>query len=166
MYLIGYVLKPQGIKGEIKINPISPELARYKRLDNIYISLEDVRQNYSVQQVRISNKFVYLKLLGIENRNDAALLNGAEVLIKASDLIKPAENEFFIHDLIGCQVISVEGKFLGILKDVLQFSSNDVYVVDRKSGEEILIPAIKDVIKEVDINAQLITIHILEGLLD
>ncbi len=166
MYLIGYVLKPQGIKGEIKINPVSSDLERYRQLDNIYIALKNKTQTYSVQKARITDRFVFLKLFGVESRDDAGKLRGAEVLIEEKDLIRPAENEYFVHDLIGCQVVADDGQIIGILRDVLQLSSNDVYVIVGESGEEILVPAIKDVIGKVDVTNKRISIHLLEGLVD
>ena len=166
MYLIGYVIKPQGIKGEIKIDPISPNLNRYKQLDKIYIALKNEMQTYSVQKARLSDRFVFLKLLGIDSRDDAEKLRGAEVLIEEIDLIRPAENEYFVHDLIGCQVVEKNGQIIGVLRDVLQISSNDVYVIVGESGEEILVPAIKDVIEKVDISNKQISIHLIDGLVD
>ncbi len=166
MYLIGYVLKPQGIKGEIKINSVSPDIRRYKQLEKIYIVLKNEEQAYFVEKSRISNRFVFFKLRGIESRNDAEELRGGEIFIKEKDLIPPADNEFFIHDLIGCQVVSDRGQEIGVIREVLQISSNDVYVIESKSGEEILIPAIKDVIEHVDIANKRVTIHLLEGLVD
>jgi 16S rRNA processing protein RimM len=166
MYLIGYVLKPQGIKGEIKVDPVSSDPRRYKQLDKIYIDFEENKQIYIVERTRIADRFVFLKLRGIESRDDAENLRGREILIREEDLIQPAENEFFIHDLIGCQVVTSEGQIIGILRNVMQLGSNDVYAVENNSGEEILIPAIKDVVKRVDVANKRITIHLLEGLVD
>jgi 16S rRNA processing protein RimM len=166
MYLIGYILKPQGIKGEVKVNPVSPDPERYRRLEKVYIQTKDNTQTYSIQKVRVADRFVFLKLSGIDSRGEAELLRGAEILITANDLIQPSPDEYFVHDLVGCQVITVDGDLVGKLIGVVQLSSNDVYIVSRGTGDEILIPAVKQVIKQVNVKNQEIIIHSLEGLLD
>ena len=165
MYVVGQVLKPQGIKGEIKVNSISPNPERFKSLKKIYIQKENL-DTYSIESVRISNKFVFLKLLGINNREDTETLRGCDILIDESDLIKLSPGEYFVHEVIGCQVVSEDGLKLGEVIDISQYSSNDVYVVKNESGKELLIPATIEVIKQVDIEQKRIVVHLLEGLLD
>lgn len=166
MYLIGYVLKPQGLKGEVKVNSVSPYPERFNRLQSVYLQLEDNKRPFSIENVRISGRFVYIKFSGINSRNDAEFLRHAEVLIEEKDLIKPAENEYFVHDLIGCKIILENNDVFGVLSDVVQMSSNDVYVVKKSDGTEVLIPATRDVVKQVDVRQKKIIIHVLEGLLD
>ena len=166
MYLIGYILKPQGLKGEVKIDSVSPYLERYNRLDKVLLKLKDNKQTYSIEKVRISGRFVYIKFSEINSRNEAEVLRKAEILIEEKDLIEPGENEYFIHDLIGCQVISENKDVIGVLTDVVQITSNDVYVVQSSQGNEVLIPATEEVVKQVNIEKKQIIIHVLEGLLD
>lgn len=165
MYVVGQVLKPQGIKGEIKVKSISSTPERFKKLKKIYIQKENLL-TYLIESARISNKFVFLKLLGINNREDSELLRGCDILIDKSDLINLFPDEYFVHDLIGCQVITEDGLKLGELIDVSQYSSNDVYVVKNEAGEEILLPATKEVIKQVNTDQKEIIVYLLEGLLD
>ena len=165
MYVVGQVLKPQGIKGEIKVKSVSPDPKRFKTLKKIYIQKENL-ETYSIESVRISNKFVFLKLSEINNREDTEKLRGCDILIEESDLINLLPGEYFIHDLIGCQVVTEEGLKVGELIDVSQYSSNDVYVVKNEAGEEVLIPAIKEVIRQVDIVQKKIIVNLLEGLID
>jgi 16S rRNA processing protein RimM len=166
MYLIGYILKPQGIKGEIKINSVSPDLDRYKKLDKVYISKDNKRQIFPLEYVRIAGGFVFLKLIGVDSRTEAEQLREAEVQIAEKDLLTPGKNEYFIHDLVGCRVFSEQGILIGKLTEVVQLNSNDIYVLSDSSGKEILIPAIRDVIRKVDIKNKRITVHMLEGLAD
>jgi len=166
MYLIGYIIKPQGLKGELKVDPVTPYLERFNRLDKVSLKLEENEQAYTIENVRISGRFVYIKFSEINSRNDAEFLRNAEVLIEEKDLLKPADNEYFIHDLIGCEIISENKEMIGVLSDVIQMSSNDVYVVRNSEGVEVLIPAIKEVVKQVNIEQKQIIIHLLEGLLD
>jgi 16S rRNA processing protein RimM len=164
MYLIGYVLKPQGIRGEVKIDPVSPDLERFKRLDKVYLR-NDTLTAYSIENVRLSNRFVFMKFSDINTRNDAELLRNCEVLIDKEALIKLSPGEFFVHDLVGCEVFTEEEDVLGKIIDVMQIRCNDVYVVMSQTGQEFLIPAIKDVIKLVDIKHKKIIIHRLEGMI-
>ena len=165
MYVVGKVLKPQGIKGEIKVESISPNPQRFKTLEKVFIEKETLK-TYSIESVRISDKFVFLKLIGIDNRQESESLRGSDVLIDKSELIDLAEDEYFVHDLIGCKVVTDEGLMLGNLIDVSQYGGNDIYVVKNDAGKEILIPATKEVIKQVDIQNNEIEVHLLEGLLD
>jgi len=164
MYLIGIIVKPQGIKGEVKVKPVSPDPERFYDLDKVYIRVEKIL-TYSIENIRISNSFVFLKLAHINSRNDAELLRGKEILISEDQLIDLDEGEYFVHDLIGCQIISEDGLIIGEIEDIIQSSSNDIYLVKNRKGHEYLIPAIADVIQKVDIQAKQITIHVLDGLL-
>ena len=166
MYLIGYILKPQGIKGEVKVESVTPYLERYNRLDKVYLKLKESKRVYSIENVRIPDQFVYIKFLEINSRDDAELLRRAEILIEEKDLIQPAKDEYFIHDLVGCSVISEDNQVIGVLSDVVQMSSNDVYLVKNGEGIEYLIPATKEVIKQVNLEQNQIIIHLLEDLLD
>lgn len=164
MYLIGYVLKPQGIRGEVKVDPVSPNPERFKNLAKVYLKNEELTA-YSIENVRLSNRFVFLKFSEVNTRDDAELLRNCEVLIDKEDLIKLSPGEFFIHDLVGCKVFTEGGDLLGKIVDVMQISSNDVYVVMNQTGQELLVPAINDVIKLVDVKHKKIIIHLLEGML-
>jgi 16S rRNA processing protein RimM len=163
MYLIGYVLKPQGLKGEIKVNPVSPDLERFKLLEKVYLK-NDTIQTYLVENVRISNRFVYLKFSEVNTRDEAEQLRDCEILVDPDERIRLSAGEYFIHDLLDCQVFTQQGDLLGTLVEVWQNSSNDVYVVKNQLGVEILVPAIKDVIKNVDIKAKKIIIQLIEGM--
>jgi 16S rRNA processing protein RimM len=166
MYLIGYIIKPQGIRGEVKIDPVTPDPNRFNRLEKIFLQIQNNKQAFSIEKVRIADRFVYIKFSGINSRDEAELLRNSEVLIEGKDLIQPEKDEYYVHDLIGCQVFSEDKEEIGVLSDVVQMSSNDIYVVRSKDNAEVLIPAIKDVIKSVDIQEKEIIIHILEGLLE
>jgi 16S rRNA processing protein RimM len=165
MYVVGKVLKPQGIKGEIKVKSISPNPQRFKTLKKVFIEKETLI-TYSIESVRVSDKFVFLKLLGIDNREESESLRGSDLLIDKSDLIDLKKDEYFVHDLIGCKVVTDKGLVLGNLIDVSQYGGNDLYVVKNDAGKEIQIPATKEVIKQVDIQNKEIEVHLLEGLLD
>jgi len=166
MYLIGYVLKAQGVKGEIKVDPVSSDLERYTHLDTVHINGKNINETFPIQRVRISDRYVFFKIRGIENRDDATALSGAELLIGEADLLKPSAGEYFIHDLVGCRVYSEEGSLIGQLQEVVQLISNDIWIIKDENQREILIPAIQDVIRQVDVSDKKITVHVIEGLLE
>ena len=112
------------------------------------------------------NRLVVIKLAGINTRNQAEILRDAEVLIPEQDLIELNDNEYFIHDLVGCGVIDEQGASVGELIGIMQNAANDVYVLRTSGNREILIPAIRDVIRKIDLERKLITIRVQEGLLD
>ena len=165
MYIIGYVIKPHGIKGELKVKSVSPFPERFKDLEKIYIKQEALN-TYSIERVRIANKYIYLKLVEVISRNEAELLRECEILVEKKDLISLSADEYFIHDLVGCDIVAENGEELGKLIDVMQMTSNDVYVIRSQEGKEILLPAIKDVIKNIDIKTRKIKIHLINGLRD
>ncbi len=165
MYLIGTIVKPQGIKGEVKVKPVSPEPDRFYDLEEIFIEFADM-QPFPIERVRIGKGFVFLKLANINSRNDAESLRGKDILISKDKLINLADDEYFVHDLIGCQVVSDNGLVIGEVEDIMQNSSNDIYLVRDHHGNEHLVPAINDVIRKVDIEKKQIIIHVLDGLFE
>jgi 16S rRNA processing protein RimM len=165
MYIVGHILKPQGIKGEIKVESVSPDTTRFYRLKKIFVQCENL-ETYLIEAVRISGRFVFLKFSGVNTRNEVEKLRGCEVLIREDDLIDLKDNEYFIHDLIGCRVVDEDGSTIGELKEIMQNPSNDIYVLMAPDGREILIPAISDVVREIDLKTKKIYIRIPEGLLD
>jgi len=165
MYLIGHILKPQGIKGEIKVESVSPDTARFYRLNEIFVQCEKL-ETYLIEAVRISGRFVFLKFSGVNTRNEVERLRGCEVLIREDDLIDLRDNEYFIHDLIGCRVVDENDDTIGELKEVMQNPSNDIYILIAPDGREMLVPAIRDVVREIDLKSKKIYIRTPEGLLD
>lgn len=163
---VGLVLKPQGLKGEVKVNPLTDNIKRFDNLDEVYIK---AGQNYIPLKIRgrwYRKDFVYLSFEGYEDRNQAERLRNEYLWIPREKAIPLPEDTFFIADLIGCAVRTNEGECLGHIEQVIQTGSNDVYVVNGSKGE-ILIPALKKVVLQVDIMNRFIEVDAseLEGLL-
>ena len=165
MYSIGYVLKPQGVKGEIKVEPTSGNPERFKKLKTIKIN-NTQQKAYSIEHMRLSDRFVYLKLKDVNSRDAAEELRGKELVVEKNELMQLNPGEYFIHDLLGCEVETEEGRHLGKLADILQNSSNDIYIVRDGEGHEVLLPATSDVIKQVDLEGKKIIVHLIDGLID
>lgn len=144
--IIGKILKAQGIKGEVKVMPLTDDINRFLLLKNAYIG--DIRHN--VENVRIVGEFAYIKFKDIDTRNDAELLSGIYLSVDREDAVKLPEHTWFIADIIGCSVY-IDKKIIGTVVDVLQNSTVDVYVVSNDKGKEIMFPALKDLLLNVDI---------------
>jgi 16S rRNA processing protein RimM len=164
MYLIGNILKPHGIRGEVKVLPVSPDPGRFYDLDYVYIQT-DQTQRYVIEHRRVTGEFVFLKFCEVNSRTEAEELRGKEILISKDHLIELDTNEYFVHDLVGCMVIDENSNPIGKVIEVMQQSSNDIYVVKDARANEYLIPAIGEVVKKVDVKDKKIVIHPMEGLI-
>lgn len=146
MVTVGTVAKPQGIKGEIKVNPLTDDNKRFFDLKRVVIGGAE----YSVASARVTLAGVFIKLTGIDDRNAAELLRGREICVKREDAVPLPEDRYFIADIIGCRLIR-NGKPYGTVKDVLQYSSTDIYQAALDKGGSVAFPALKEVIEKVDI---------------
>jgi 16S rRNA processing protein RimM len=166
MFVVGKILKPQGLKGEVKIDIITSFPAHFAKLDCLFIEKDKKWQTYSIDSVRLSNRFVFIKFSNINSVDEAVALRNKLLYISKNELTDLSENEFYIHDLIGMKVYDKQETLLGEIIDVETYSSNDVYILKTLNGDERLIPAIKDVVLKVDAKQKIMLIHVMEGLLD
>ena len=148
--IIGKVLKPQGIKGEIKVLPITDDVNRYKKLSTVFIG----NKEYSVNQVKIRDDGVYLMIDGIDDRNAAEMLRNQMLSVSRDKAVKPKDG-WLIVDLIGCVVFNDQDKQIGTLTDIMQNGCADVYCLD---GGKIMFPALKKLLKSVDVDSKKIII--------
>ena len=162
---IGKIANTQGLKGEIKVIPLTDNPERFDNLDWIFIGCDDGHKRYDIESVRYQKSSVILKLKGINDIDKASELKSKFLLIHRSNALPLGEDAYFICDLIGCEVYEEGKDKLGTLRDVIKTGSNDVYVVESK-GREYLIPAIHQVIKEINIEQNRIIILPVKGLLD
>ena len=152
--LIGEVIKPQGIKGEVKLRAESEDLSRYERLETVYLLKGSSYLPCRVVHGRASGGFAYLQLEGIAARNAAEALRGTLVYVDRKDAIVPGEGKYFICDLVGCRAWDDHGTYIGELKEVLSPNSIcDVYRFETERGE-MMMPALKKAILSVDIDEQ------------
>lgn len=163
---IGRIINTHGVRGEVKILPLTDNPDRYLDLDWVYIEKDGKLQKLEIEGIKFFKNQVIAKFKGIDVMDKAEALKNLFVLVDREHAIKLPEDAFFICDLLGCMVYDEEGKTLGELADVLHTGSNDVYVVKGENGKEILIPALKTVVKEVSIKDRSIKVTLPEGLLD
>lgn len=162
---IGQIVNTSGLKGEIKIKPFTDDITKFKNFKTIYILVKKELKEFKVEHVRFNKNMVFLKLNGIETIEKAESYRNFYLKVKRNKEEKLEENFYYVVDILGCKVYTDEQKVLGEIVDIFPTGSNDVYVVKDELGKQILLPAIKEVIKEVDIKNKVITVHLLEGLI-
>lgn len=162
---IGQIVNTFGIKGIVKVVPFTDDITRFDNLKKVYIKTKKGKKEYDIEEVKYHKNMVLLKFKGIENPEDAALLKNAYLLVDRKDAVPLPKNSYYIVDLLGLEVYTEEGVLLGILEDIYNTGSNDIYVVKDEKGKQILLPAISDVIKNIDIENKKITVHLLNGLI-
>lgn len=151
--IIGTVAKPQGVRGELKIAPLTDDPNRFNKLKEVSIK----GKSYEVKDVRILPNGVFLSLAGIDDRDKAELLRGQELSVDRTDAVDLPEDRYFIVDVIGCTVMSL-GNTIGKIKNVLQYGSADIYVIDTVDKKRAMIPAIDRVIMSIDIKSKCVEI--------
>ena len=161
---IGQIVNTSGLKGIVKVKPFTDDIKKFSNFKTIYISIKKELKEFKIENVRFSKNMVFLKLKGIDTIEDAENYRNLYLKIKRDKDEILEKGSYYIVDLIGCMVFSDEEVVLGKIDDVFSTGSNDVYVVKSDDGKQILIPAIKDVVKKVDIQNKKITVHLIEGL--
>lgn len=156
---IGKIVKTHGIKGELKVYPTTKDIGRYDRLEWVYLVYKERFTRYDVEGVRYHKNMVILKLKDIDTRNEAEKLIGSLLKVDRDHAIELEEDEYFICDIIGIKVYHVDGTYMGKVTDVISTGSNDVYVVSNVE-EEVLIPAIKQYVKQIDVKKGMMVVEI------
>ena len=162
---VGKVVNTHGVKGELKVIPMTSDLSRFEYLLFVTVNHEGNYKEYRVKNCRIHKNFVLITLKGVENMNDAEKFKGHELLVHRKHAKPLDEDEFYICDIIGMEVYEGD-TLLGILTDVLETGSNDVYIITDNNNKEILLPAIKSVVENVDLEGRRMQVKIPEGLID
>lgn len=155
-----------GIKGEVKVFPTTDDSRRFKKLKQVYLDTGKELLSLEIEGVKFFKQMVILKFKGYENPDDVMKFRQKELWIDRKDAVRLSKDEYFIADLIDMEVCDEEGKLIGILKDVISTGANDVYAVETPEGKEVLFPAIRQCVLDVDTEARKMTVHVMEGLLD
>lgn len=163
---VGAITSTHGIRGEVKVFPTTDDPERFKKLKQVILDTGRERKELEIEGVKFFKQFVILKFKGIDNINDIEKYKGKNLFVSREHAVKLEKDEYFIADLIGMQVILEDGSLFGKLTDVLQTGANDVYCVETDQHGEVLLPAIGECIKNVDVEKGEMTVHILQGLLD
>ena len=163
---VGVVTSVHGIKGEVKVFPTTDDSRRFKKLKQVYLDTGKELLSLEIEGVKFFKQMVILKFKGYENPDDVIKFRQKELWIDRKDAVRLSKDEYFIADLIDMEVCDEEGKLIGTLKDVISTGANDVYAVETPEGREVLFPAIRQCVLDVDTEARKMTVHVMEGLLD
>ena len=162
---IGQIVNTFGIKGMVKVKPFTDDIRRFDKLKTVYVEKNGNQTEYEIEQVKYHKDMVLIKFKGIDKIEQAELLRNSYLTISRDSVEELEEGRYYIVDLLESEVYTDEQILLGILKDIFNTGSNDIYVVKNKQGKEILLPAIPDVIKEIDVENKKIIVHLLPGLI-
>ena len=162
---IGAVIQAHGIKGELRVAPLSTTPEFYAGIREVLLDAGKGLRVAAVQALRVQGRQWIVRLAGIDDRSAAEALVGAELLVDAEVLRPLASGEYFQHDLLGCQVETMAGETLGAVTGVLETGANDVLEVALAHGT-LMVPMLEAVVREVDIAARRIRIEPLPGMLD
>ncbi len=165
-FQVGVITSTHGIAGEVKVFPTTDDAKRFKRLKEVLLDTGKERISMEIEGVKFFKRLVILKFKGIDTINDVEKYRKCPLLVPRKDAVRLDRDEYFVADLMGLEVRDEDGKKIGVLKSVLETGANDVYVIDLDDGKELLLPAIKQCVLEVDIAAGFVRVHILDGLLD
>lgn len=163
---VGVITQTHGIRGEVKVFPTTDDASRFKKLKEVIMDTGRERLTLEIEGVKFFKQYAILKFKGYDSINDIEKYKNAKLYVTRDKAVKLKKDEYFIADLIGLDVVTDEREYFGRLKDVMSTGANDVYVVTREDGSEVLLPAIKECVKSVDMEQGQITVHIMDGLLE
>lgn len=161
---VGVISSTHGVRGEVKVFPTTDDISRFKKLKEVILDTGKEKLTLEVQGVKFFRQFAILKFKGIDNINDIEKYKGKGLFVDRKNAVKLKKDEYFIADMIGMHVVTDDGEEFGTLKDVIETGANDVYIIETQKHGEVLVPAIRQCILDVDIENQRMIIHLLEGL--
>lgn len=164
MLQVGVITDTHGIKGEVKVFPTTDDVNRFDYLKKAYIDSKEGLIPVKVNSVKYFKQYVIIKFKGINDINDIEKYKKSPLLVTREDAVPLEEGQYYITDIIGINVYTDDGVNIGTLKEVLQTGANDVYIVRNSENKEILIPAIKQCILDIDLEKKEMKVHLLDGL--
>ena len=161
---IGRIVNTFGIKGMVKVKPFTDNIERFSNLEKIYIKNKSGQTEYKIQEVKYHKNMVLIKFEGIENPEQADLLRNSYLIVDRETEEPLEPGRYYIVDMIGLDVFTDDNEYLGKLEDIYNTGSNDIYVVKNELGKQVLLPAIEDVIKNIDMDNKKVIVHLIPGL--
>jgi len=165
MFDIGIVVKPQGIRGELRVLPTTDDPTRFALLDEVFLQRKNAAsvEKFTLLSSRLQKGVVILTFAEVTDRSTAEALVGAVLQIPDEWALPLDTDEYYVRDLIGCTAADENGGILGEITQVLSTGANDVYII-RAEGDAFMVPAIKDVVRAVDLPARRVTLRLMEGM--
>ncbi len=165
-FQVGVITTSHGIAGEVKVFPTTDNPRRFKKLKQVTLDTGKEELLLDVEHVKFFKQMVILKFRQFDSVNEVERFRGKSLYVDRTHAVKLQKDEYYIADMIGMKVVSTEGEDLGVLAEVMQTGANDVYVVRNEKEEELLLPAIKDCIRQVDIEQGKLVVFVMPGLRD
>lgn len=163
---VGKIVKAFGIQGDLVVRPMTDSPDRFRRLRVAYVGSDATQvEERTLERVMVESRGVRIKLTGVSDRTAAERFVGRFLFIEEQKRARLPKGRYYVHDLIGMSVVDEVRGTIGELRDVLKMPAQDVYVVDDH-GKEIMIPAVKEFIRKVDLSARQMTVHLIEGMAD
>lgn len=159
---IGKIINTQGHKGELKVLPLTDFPERFLTTSEVILNLREQNFTYHIDAARIYKKYIIISIREIPDMNTALNFKSALIQVAKDQLVKLPEGHFYIFDIVGLEVYTIDGMFIGQVSDVITTGSNDVYVVKNSDNNEILLPAIKEVVREINIKEQKMLVNLIE----
>lgn len=163
---VGVISSTHGVRGEVKVFPTTDDMTRFKKLKEVILVTEKTEKILKITSVKFFKQMAILKFDGIDTLNDVEVYKGASLFVDRKNAVKLEKDEYFIADLIDLTVVDESGNKLGTLVDVMKTGANDVYIVKNAEGKELLFPAIKECVLDIDFKEKKMTVHVMDGLLD
>ena len=161
---IGQVVSTHGVRGTMKVKPLTDDIKRFNKLKTVYMSIKEELVEFKIQEVKYNKNMVLLNLEGIDSIEKAEEYKNFYLKIDRKDAVKLPKDSYFVIDLLGCNVYTEKEELLGMVDDVYSTGSNDVYVVKDSLGKLLVLPATKEVVKEVNVESKKIIVELIEGL--
>lgn len=163
---VGVIASTHGIRGEVKVFPTTEDINRFKKLKEVILDTGKEYIHLEVTGVKFFKNMAIVKFKGIDDINDIEKYKGKDLLVTRENAIPLEEGEYYVFDVLGSKVITEDGTEIGELKEILATGANDVYVVKTPVGKEVLIPSIPQCILDVNINEKIVTVHLLDGMME
>lgn len=162
---VGVITTTHGVRGEVKVYPTTDDAQRFLDLEYVLLDTGKGLRRLEIRNVKFFKNLAILKFEGIDNINDIEMYKGRDLWIPREEGQELGEDEYYIADLLGLKVLLEDGSAFGVLKDVLETGANDVYAVTTEDGKEVLLPAIRECILDVNLEEGTMTVHLMKGLL-
>ena len=166
-FRIGVITSAHGIRGGVKVFPVTEDPERFRKLDKVLYSLpgqDGIQGSFEVKRVAFQKQLVLLEFEGITDRNTAETLKGRQLWVSREEALPLGEREYYLADVMGMRVVTDDGEELGTVTDILETGSNEVFQVEKEQGKSLLIPSIPDCVVDMDFEQNLLTVHLLPGL--
>jgi 16S rRNA processing protein RimM len=148
LIIIGKIVAPHGVRGDVRVIPLTDFPNRFLGMKSVLVGATRL---LPIESAKFHKQFIILKFRGLDDRNAVEDLRGSLLHVQRNDAVPLEEGRYYVFDIIGMSVYTIDGRLEGIIKDVIATGSNDVYVVERQGGRALLVPALKKVVASIDV---------------